>query len=73
MKYPALKDRIMWLGTTQAAIAAKLHMREGKLNLMLDGRMHLPVEVAIGIAKIVGKSVEELFSEVKEEEKQWMR
>lgn len=67
MKYPALKDRIMWLGTTQAAIAAKLHMREGKLNAMLEGYIHLPVEVAIRISKVVGKPVEELFSEIEEE------
>lgn len=66
-RYPALKDRILWVGTTQAAIAAKLHMKEGKLNLMLDGRIHLPVEVAIEIAKILGKPVEELFSNVEEE------
>ena len=68
MKYPALKDRIMWLGTTQAAIAAKLHMKENKLNQYLEGYVHLPVEVAIRISKIVGKPVEELFSETTEEE-----
>lgn len=66
-KYPALKDRILWLGTSQAAIAAKLHMREGKLNGMLEGYNYLPVEVAIQIAKIVGKPVEELFGEVEED------
>lgn len=67
MKYPALKDRIKWLGTTQAEIAAKLHMKEAKLNRMLEGQNYLPVEVAIQISKIVGKTVEELFSEVEED------
>lgn len=68
MKYPALKDRIKWLGTTQAAIAAKLHMKEAKLNRMLEGQNYLPVEVAIQISRIVGKPVEELFRYVEVEE-----
>ena len=68
MKYPALRDRLRWLGMTQQELAEKLSMKEKRLNNMLDGYNYMPVEVALRISKVLGKSVEELFRYVEIEE-----
>lgn len=68
MKYPALRDRLRWLGMTQQELAEKLSMKEKRLNNMLEGYNYMPVEVALRISKVLGKSVEELFRYVEIEE-----
>lgn len=68
MKYPALRDRLRWLGMTQQELAEKLSMKEKRLNNMLEGYNYMPVEVALRISKVLGKSVEELFRYVEVEE-----
>lgn len=68
MKYPALRDRLRWIGMTQQELAEKLSMKEKRLNNMLEGYNYLPVEVALRISKVLGKSVEELFRYVEVEE-----
>lgn len=53
---------------TQQELAEKLSMKEKRLNKMLDGYNYMPVEVALRISKVLGKSVEELFRYVEIEE-----
>lgn len=61
MKYPALHDRMKWLGITGKRLAKQLDMPYTTLTQYLNGDRRLPVEVAIRISKALGKSVEELF------------
>lgn len=68
MKYLALRDRLRWIGMTQQELAEKLSMKEKRLNNMLEGYNYMPVEVALRISKVLGKSVEELFRYVEVEE-----
>ena len=68
MIYPAVKDRLLWLGMRQKELAEKIGVKESRLQNMLNGYNYLPVEVALQISKVLGKSVEELFRYVEIEE-----
>lgn len=68
MIYPALKDRMKWLGMEQKQLADRVGIKWRYMNNMLSGQNKMDVDTALKISRVLGKSVEELFSEVVEEE-----
>lgn len=67
MIYPALKDRMKWLGMEQKQLAENIGVKPSVLQKKLSGEWHLDVGTAIKIAHAVGKTVEELFRYYEEE------
>jgi plasmid maintenance system antidote protein VapI len=68
MKYPAVKDRLKWMGMTHMELADRVGIKWRYMNNMLSGQNKMDVDTALKISNVLGKSVEELFSEVVEED-----
>lgn len=66
--FPALEDRLKWLGLNKKQLAEKIGVNYKKLVNQLCGDKTMDVGTAIKISKALDRTVEELFRYYETEE-----
>lgn len=66
--FPALEDRLKWLGLNKKQLAEKIGVNYKKLVKQLCGDNIMDVGTAIKISKALDRTVEELFRYYETEE-----